>query len=195
MIHPKTVVRSISEISGNGVFATSFIPKGTIMVVRDFFDFTFANEDFRQFPPVMQEAMETYMYRDKSGQLTLSWDHARYMNHHCQSNTLMTDYNLEIVVRDIEAGEEVTTDYGLLNVIEPYPISCGCEDCRGHLRLDDIDRFAGKWDVQVEESLKLIPSVDQPLLSVMQRKNRERLEGYLKGHSRYASVLELKWRP
>jgi len=195
MIHPQTVLRTVSEVIGNGVIATEFIPKGTIMVVRDRYDFSFSNEEFGQLPDVMQREMETYMYRDKTGDLILGWDHARYMNHNCNSNTLMTDYNLEIVVRDIEKGDEVTTDYGLLNVIEPYQIFCGCDGCRGHLQLDDIDRYADKWDAMIQESLMLIESVDQPLLPVMQPSDRERLVSLLKGKSVYSSVKALKWRP
>jgi len=117
------------------------------------------------------------------------------MNHNCNSNTLMTDYNLEIAVRDIEKGDEVTTDYGLLNVIEPYEIFCGCEGCRGHLQLDDIDRLADKWDGMILESISLIQSVPQPLLPIMQAADRTRIATLIEGKESYASVRGLKWRP
>lgn len=195
MIHPKTEIRSVSQLIGIGVFATDFIPRGTIVVIRDEFDFSFKNEEFELLPDAMQEAMYRHMYRDKSGDLILSWDHARYLNHNCHSNTLMTDYNLEIAVRDIEAGEELTTDYGLLNVIEPYELFCGCDGCRGHLRLDDIDRFADRWDADILDNLKRLETVPQPLLPAMQRSARLRLQGLLEGTQAYSSVRSLKWRP
>ena len=195
MIHPHTAVRNISPVIGKGVFATEFIPKGTIMVVRDPYDLVLSNDEFRALPELMRDEMETYMYRDKHGNLVLGWDHARYMNHNCNSNTLMTDYNLEIVVRDIEKDEEITADYGLLNVIEPYKLDCGCRDCRGHLQLDDIDRLADTWDAMIMEGLMLARSVSQPLLPVMPEPHRARLEDLLAGKSSYVSVRTLKWRP
>lgn len=195
MIHPHTVVRTVSPAIGNGVFATARIPMGTIVVVRDGYDLVMTNDDFYALPDLLRRQMETYMYRDKNGSLVLGWDHARYMNHNCNSNTLMTDYNLEIAVRDIAPGEEVTTDYGLLNVIEPYRVECGCENCRGHLQLDDIDHFADKWDNMIQMSLRRSTAVEQPLLAVMPATARHSLVDFLDGKCAYSSVRSLKWRP
>jgi hypothetical protein len=144
-------------------------------------------------PESQREAMETYMYHDKCGNLVLSWDHARYMNHNCHPTTMMTDYDFEIAVRDIAAGEELTTEYGLLNIQEPYAICCGCEDCREHLRLDDIDVYGEQWDRRIRESLARIQMVDQPLLPLLTDGARARLEDFLAGRSGYSSVRNLKW--
>ena len=35
MIHPKTELRFVNDDIGYGVFATEFIPKGTILYVKD----------------------------------------------------------------------------------------------------------------------------------------------------------------
>jgi hypothetical protein len=194
MIHPHTRVLSGDPAIGLGVFATRPIPRGTVVVVRDRFDLTMNRETFFALPEPRRAAMETYMYHDKRGDLVLSWDHARYMNHNCRPTTMMTDYGLEIAVCDIAAGEELTTEYGLLNVQEPYALCCGCERCRGRLRLDDVDVYGDEWDERVRESLVRIPLVDQPLLPLLADGPRVRLEDFLAGRAGYSSVRNLKWR-
>lgn len=193
MIHPNTVVKTVSPEIGIGVFATEDIPKGTIIVVRDKFDTCMTEEKFCHMEEPMRSFMETYMYHDRCGNLVLSWDHARYMNHSCHSNTMMTDYGLEITIRDISAGDEVTTEYGLLNIQEPYKLCCHCENCRGELRLDDIDVYGDEWDSLIKESLKAVYSVDQPLWPMLEEKSRLSLESYLKGEAEYLSVKNMKW--
>ncbi len=194
MIHPYTAVRYVSPDIGVGVFATCAIPRGTIVVVRDPYDTCLSQEEFGLLPDPVRASMEIYMYHDKCGNLVLSWDHARYMNHNCRSNTMMTDYNLEIAIRDIAAGEELTTEYGLLNIQEPYEIHCGCQDCRKHLRLDDIDVHGDGWDLRIRESLLLVPEVEQPLLSLVGEADRARLDELLRGRAEYSSIRNLKWR-
>ena len=193
MIHPCTTVRSVSEQIGIGVFATDFIPRGTIIVVRDAYDLCLTRQEFQELPPLMRRNMETYMYHDHQGNLIMSWDHARYMNHSCNSNTLMTDYNLEIAVQDIQPGEEITTDYGLLNVQEPYALLCGCRNCRTRLRTDDLERFADSWDQSILDSLLQLNQVLQPLESILSPTERKRLEELQQKPQRYSSVRNLQW--
>ncbi|MEF2232107.1 MAG: SET domain-containing protein [Pseudodesulfovibrio sp.] len=194
MIHPNTAVRFVSPEIGVGVFATAAMPRGTIVVVRDQYDICLTQDDYCRLPGPVRDSMETHMYHDRCGNLVLSWDHARYMNHNCRSNTMMTAYNLEIAVRDIAAGEELTTEYGLLNIQDPYEIHCGCENCRQHLRIDDIEVYGDEWDGQIRESLLLIPRVEQPLLSLVTGADRSRLDDFLNGDAGYDSVRNLQWR-
>nr|WP_279593434.1 SET domain-containing protein [Pseudodesulfovibrio sp. S3-i] len=179
---------------GVGVFATRPIPRGTIVVVRDKFDTCLTRDEFLRLPDPIRESMETYLYHDKCGNLVLSWDHARYMNHSCRSNTMMTDYNLEIAVRDIEAGEEITTEYGLLNIQDPYEIHCRCEGCREHLRLDDIDVHGDSWDSAIKTSLLRIIDCPQPLFDLLDHDSRSRIDALLQGIEAYSSIRNLKWR-
>ena len=194
MIHPNTAIRFVSPEIGMGVFATAPMPRGTIVVVRDQFDLCLTQEAYCLLPGPVRESMETHMYHDRCGNLVLSWDHAKYMNHNCHSNTMMTAYNLEIAVRDIAEGEELTTEYGLLNVQDPYDIHCGCENCRGRLRLDDIEVFGDEWDRHIRESLLRVPLVEQPLLALVAGPDRTRLDGFLRGSEEYDSVKNLQWR-
>lgn len=194
MIHPDTKVRTVSEVIGNGVFATVLIPQGTIVVVRDQFDTSMTLEEFRQLPALLRNALETYLYHDCEGNLILSWDHARLMNHSCECNTMLTAYGFEIAVRDIQPGEEMTTEYGLLNIQEPYQIHCGGPGCRGHLRCDDIDRHGERWDALVKESMQLIASREQPLMALLDSGTKQRVMDFQRDNTLYTSVRSLKWR-
>jgi len=194
MIHPDTQVRTVSPLIGNGVFATALIPKGTIVVVRDRFDTVLTQEEFQELPVMLREAMETYLYHDRAGNLVLSWDHARSMNHSCNPKTMLTGYNFEIAVRDIQPGEEITTEYGLLNIQDPYQIHCKCPGCREHLRSDDIDCYGESWDELIKESLLMIPDVTQPLMELLDSATKQRIHEFQRDPSRYSSVKELKWR-
>ncbi len=194
MIHPETQVRNVSAVIGNGVFATCHIPRGTIVVVRDECDTCFSPEDFQSLPTIIRESIETYVYHDCAGNLVLSWDHARFMNHSCCCNTMLTDYGLEIAIKDILPGEQVTTEYGLLNIQEPYKIHCGCDCCRGELRLDDIDVFGDKWDRQIKKSMLQINKVQQPLWGILPDHIQGRLKKLTEYPESYSSVKNLKWR-
>jgi hypothetical protein len=194
VIHPATTVRPVSPEIGNGVFATEFIPCGTIIVVRDCCDLALERADFFALPAALRCSLETFMYHDKHGQLVLGWDHAKYMNHSCHSNTMMTDYGVEIVVRDIAAGEEVTSEYGLLNVQEPYELYCNCVNCRGALRLDDIDRFAAQWDSQILTALQQVAACPQPLVDLLVPALYREILQLQHSPQHYRSVRGLKWR-
>lgn len=194
MIHPDTKVRTVSEAIGNGVFATALIPQGTIVVVRDRFDTSLTIEEFQQLPALLKNALETYLYHDCDGRLILSWDHARLMNHSCASNTMLTAYGFEIAVRDIQPGEEMTTEYGLLNIQEPYQIHCKCPGCREHLRRDDIDQHGERWDALVRASMQLIAEREQPLMALLDSRTRQRIMDFQRDNALYCSVHGLKWR-
>jgi hypothetical protein len=195
MIHPNTLIKTVSPHIGNGVFATARIPQGTIVVVRDSFDIVLTQQEFQDLPQLVHAMMETHLYRDKHGNLILSWDHAKYMNHSCCSNTMMTDYGFEIAVREILPGEQVTSDYGLLNVLESYPVECTCPRCCQGLQVDDIDNYADEWDVQIKQSMLLIPCNQQPLLDLLSDMAKQQLDEFLQTPTSYRSVRNLKWRP
>lgn len=45
---------------------------------------------------------------------------AEYVSHSCTPITISTGYNVEIAIRDINSGEQVTDEYGLF--ILPYSV-------------------------------------------------------------------------
>lgn len=194
MIHPDTAIKYVSEQIGLGVFATADIPKGTLVYVRDPLEVKLAPREFNALDAAQKAAVEKYSYVDAQGNLILSWDHAKYMNHSCECNTIGTAYGFEIALRDIEAGEEITTEYGMLNIQLEYEIGCGCRQCRGMLRAGDIDRYHGVWDGWIVEALKQAPRVSQPLWPVMDDATQRELDAYFAGKSVYRPVLTRKWR-
>src|SRR5262249_5956257 len=69
-----------------------------------------------------------------------------------------------IALRDIAEGEELTTDYGVLQVDRvAFRCACGAARCRGEVRPGDLHRHADRWDAAVREVLPCIDQVAQPL--------------------------------
>lgn len=162
MIHPHTELRYISKEIGYGVVANQFIPAGTITWVLDKLDREFTPEKFNKMPPVYKNILETYCYRNKKGNYVLCWDNGRYVNHSFKSNCLSTAYDFEIAIRDIEVGEELTDDYGYLNVSEPFKgIDEGTR--RKVVYPDDLLKHYKSWDKQLIKNFPKIPKINQPL--------------------------------
>lgn len=167
MIHPDTELRHVSPTIGWGVFATRRIPRGTITWALDILDQRFSAEHVSAMPDYARAQLEKYSYIDARGDHVLCWDHARFYNHSCNANCLSVGYDFEVAVRDIEAGEELTDDYGTLNPSEPFPCVCGAEACRGAVLPDDHVRLAEGWNTLAREAFFRIPTVAQPLWDVL----------------------------
>ena len=191
MMHPATEIRP-TGIMGVGVFATEFIPRGTIVYVRDPLEKPISTAEFMQLPPVLRRVVDVYSYIDPDGTRVLSWDLAKYVNHRCECNTLSTGWGFEIAVEDIFAGDEITDDYGLFNLEEPMPLACGCVHCRGFVLPDDFQRCGAKWDARVQSALPSIPLVNQPLWELVDTETKSQLDIYLAGSGDYRSVRSLQ---
>lgn len=162
MIHPDTELRFINAVVGYGVVAKAFIPKGTITWVQDELDRIFNPVDIQGISLLMQDYLEKYAFTNNKGEKVLCWDHAKYVNHSFNSSCMSTAYDFEIAIRDIYPGEQLTDDYGYLNVTEPFEPER--EDCiRRIVYPDDILRYYKIWDEQILQNLSNIKSVRQPL--------------------------------
>ena len=122
MIHPDTELQFVNDKIGYGVVATKLIPKGTITWALDKLDRIFTPEDVAKLDPLYQQVLDKYTYRNSEGKYILCWDNARFVNHSSRSNCLTTAYEFEISIRDIHPGEELTDDYGYLNIQEPFEV-------------------------------------------------------------------------
>ncbi len=192
MIHPKTELRFISPEIGYGVFAIEFIPKGTIIYTKDLLEIEFTENEYKYLDFTYKSIVDKYSYMDKNGIRILSWDHARFMNHSCDCNSLSTGYEFEIAIRDILAGEEITDDYGLLNLTEPMEVSCKCINCRKTIQPNDIDIYYKEWDAKVKEVISLIQKVNQPLWQFIDKESKHEVLNCIAGFSPYKSVKHLK---
>jgi hypothetical protein len=195
MIHPNTNIQYINEQIGFGVFATAFIPKGTIVYAKDPYEIEVSAEEYKSLHPRLQESIEKYSYIDECGNRIVSWDTAKYVNHCCHSNTISTGYGFEIARRDILPGEEITDDYGLFNLEYKMELNCTRQGCRGTVEAADLDRLYLKWDKEIRELLTFIHQVDQPLWAILSEDTVRQLQSYLNGHvTSYVSVYKLRFK-
>lgn len=169
MIHPSTELRFVSARIGLGVFATEFIPAGTVTWALCDLDQTFSPARFDALPEITRKYLRKYTYVDAAGDRVLCGDDARFINHHCEATCLLVGARFEIAVRDIRAGDQLTDEYGALNIEEPFECYCGSAECRGRIHPTDLLRYASSWDAKVASVLPLLPTVPQPLLGVVQR--------------------------
>ena len=164
MIHPASELRFISAEIGHGVFATTFIPRGTLVWVFDEFDRVLTPSHVHRLPPLLGAVVAKYGYVRADGNTVLCWDLGRYMNHACAPTSRDVGDALVVAVRDIAADDELTCDYGSLNLSEPMVCRCGAATCRGVVRGDDPLRHYERWDEEARAAFAVSPSVPQPLL-------------------------------
>ena len=166
MIHPHTEIRYIDDVVGYGVVATRFIPKGTITWSLDQLDRSFSKEQLQSLDPVYKDILETYTYRNNKGDYVLCWDHGRFVNHSFNSNCLTTAYEFELAIRDIHPGEQLTDDYGYLNISEPF--RAAPEGTRRKVVYpNDLEKYYKVWDKKLIQVFPLVTKVDQQLRKVI----------------------------
>lgn len=163
MIHPATRLAFINDALGSGVVATQRIPRGTVVWAQDPLDIVIAEDDLDSLPPEYQPMFERYAYEEHDRSMVLCWDHGRFVNHSCQPNAMAGSLPFVLAVRDIEAGEQITEDYGSLGLSQDLLCSCGAESCRRVVRDKDYEKLQDTWDREVEDALEVAGSVDQPL--------------------------------
>lgn len=115
MLLVKTKVKD-SGIHGLGLFAAEFIPKDTIIwKLNTKFDLLLKKEDIENFSDAAKAQILHYAYFDENYQkYVLCSDDARFFNHSKTPNCLdkmVGDEDQTIAMRDIEEGEELTSDY------------------------------------------------------------------------------------
>ncbi len=191
MIHPNTEVKLISKEVGYGLVATEFIPAGTITWALDKLDKEFTPSQFESMEPIYQNILETYTFRNNLGNRILCWDNGRFVNHSFNSNCLTTAYDFEIAIRDIHPGEQLTDDYGYLNITEPFKgIDEGTE--RTIVYPSDLLNYHKEWDEKLITVFHKIPTLEQtlkPLISneiweevLLVSSGKKKMESILKNH-------------
>ena len=187
MIIGCTEVVHINDVKGLGVLATAKIPRGTVTWVFDELDREITMNQFSQLSEPCQEAVINYSYRNCKGNLIFCWDNERYINHSFKPNCCLTPYNFEIAVRDIEPGEELTDDYGFLNIIAPFSVDSEGTD-RTTVYPDDLLRYSPHWDSLLREAFNHLPHVEQPLKRVFQAEAWQLAESIARGETTMASI-------
>jgi hypothetical protein len=187
MIHPDTELRFISDAIGYGVVAKKFIPKGTITWVQDDLDQVYKPEDVEKISPMMQEYLDIYSFTNNKGEKVLCWDNAKFVNHSFNPSCMSTAYDFEIAIRDIHPGEQLTDDYGYLNVSEPFEAEDeGLE--RKIVYPDDILTYHELWDKHIIDNLKNISMVNQPLRRFVSEDTWKEFSKVIRGQSPLRSI-------
>lgn len=166
MIHPDTYLGFVDARRGHGVFAQKLIPRGTVVWLHDELDQVLSPARVAALPPPLRAQVERYAYVNADGNRVLCWDHGRYMNHSCEPSTTSIGTLMEIARRDIQAGEELTCEYGLDYVVQGFVCSCGAPSCRGALQPTDRQAVRQRWDREAQEAFAWALTVAQPLLLV-----------------------------
>lgn len=187
MIHPHTELRFINATIGHGVVATKFIPAGTITWVLDKLDREFTPEEVSKMENIYRDILDTYTYRNNKGNFVLCWDLGRYVNHSFNSNCLTTAYDFEIAIRDIHPGEQLTDDYGYLNISEPFEAEDEGSD-RKVVYPDDLLKYYKIWDKELLTVFGKIPNLDQPLKSLLSEKLWQKVQHIANGKRRMDSI-------
>ena len=103
---------SESAIHGVGVFTPEPIAKGTLLwEFAPSIDWKITPEEMQRFPEPYQSRFRMYCYLSPEGIYVFCGDNAKFMNHSTDPNCDDPEGRYTVANRDIEAGEELTSDY------------------------------------------------------------------------------------
>lgn len=194
MIHPDTELRFINDKIGHGVVATRFIPKGTITWALDKLDRIFTPKQIREMGPMYQDTMDKYSYRNPDGNYIFCWDNARFVNHSSNSNCMTTAYDFEIAIRDIQPGEELTDDYGYLNLEEAFEVLPEPGSNRNFVYPDDLLKYFPVWDEKLLSAFPNLMNIPQPLFEILSPDIQAKAKAIAKGDMKMDSILSCYYR-
>jgi uncharacterized protein len=188
MMHPHTEIRFVSDEIGVGVFATKFIPKGTILWVLDDLDQILDEDYVESLDTFRKDFIYKYSYQNENDQYVLCWDNGRYINHSFLPNMIATAYELELAARDIYPGEEITCDYGTLGDDESF--HCVPEEgtTRTKVTAEDYLHCYQEWDEMAMEAFKYFNRVNQPLKHLIQKQFVEKVNAVAEGREPLDSI-------
>lgn len=189
MIHPHTELRYINDAIGYGVFATKLIPKGTIVWALDDLDQILDEKNVNQLDPLRQGNVKKYSYRNQHGKYVLCWDNGKFVNHSFHPTCAATAYEIELASRDIYPGEELTDDYGTLNLDEPFYCLPENGTDRTVVLPDDLLRYHAQWDRLAAEAFRSFLQVDQPLFHLIKPDYVEKVLAVAHGQAALESLL------
>jgi len=111
-----------SILHSKGLFATEKIKKGEVVVAWQ--PKVITKDEATELP---EDEREHYLYPDGEKLLWMQ-PPERYINHSCNPNTYVVGKS-DVASRDIEAGEEITSDYVDLET-ENFICNCGAANCK-----------------------------------------------------------------
>jgi SET domain-containing protein len=130
-ISPKARKGEPSGIAGRGLRAVDPIAAGEVVAVKG--GHLVTTEELRRLPDPLQES--EIAVADGLHLAALTADEYEpvmlFLNHCCDPNVGFAGNTVLVAMRDVAAGEELTTDYALFDDHEgAMPCSCGADGCR-----------------------------------------------------------------
>ena len=137
-VTPKAVKGVASGIAGRGLVAVEPISAGEVVAVKA--GHTVTEEHLRALPELLQNS--AVQITDDLHLVALTDDEYEavmlFLNHSCEPNVGFGGNVVLVAMRDIDSGEELTTDYALFDDYEGgMDCFCGRPACRG--RIDGRD--------------------------------------------------------
>ena len=132
------VEHRVSKIAGRGIHATGRISAGEVVVQE-------------RGPIVDQKTIDIVHAAGYECELRVGWGlyslhrpvhdthEGGYINHSCDPNVVLSDIRTWVALRDIEADEEITCDYGSFETERGWTLqcSCGAATCRHKITGND----------------------------------------------------------
>ncbi|MGV0958929.1 MAG: SET domain-containing protein [Limnohabitans sp.] len=134
-----------SGVHGKGVFALQDIAEGETLIeyVGEVISWEEAQERHPHDPNDPNHTFYFHVNEDKVIDALHGGNSSRWINHSCNPNCEADEDNERIFIkalRNIQAGEELNYDYGLIidepytkKLLAEYPCWCGAKNCRGTL--------------------------------------------------------------
>jgi uncharacterized protein len=190
-MHPDTEIRFVSEEIGVGLFATKLIPKGTITWIKDELDIILKKEYIESLDDARKKVIYKYAYKDNDTEYVLNWDNARYINHSFNPNVVDTAYDFELAARDIQPGEQLTSDYGTLGADEKFESIPAEGSSRTKVSANDYLTYYKEWDKKAIEAFKYFNKVEQPLKYLIRDQFIDKVNAVANGTEQIDSILTL----
>jgi uncharacterized protein len=157
----RRLVMRKSSIHGTGTFALEAIQAGERLIWVSG-GVVYTTEDWRsgRVQLVGEQYNESQIGEDLFRATPISLYY--YVNHSCEPNMLN-----DVAFRDIQAGEEITTDYAYCEASPDYllePCRCGSAQCRGRLSGNDWQRpelqqrYRGYFTPHIEHLIRTMTS-------------------------------------
>ncbi len=116
-----------SGIDGLGAFALRPFKAGEVVLKWDV-----SKRVHRRRAGELPDSEKKYLHPYDEESLIVVQPPERYVNHSCDNNTEVRNF-CDVAVRDIRAGEEITSDYESDGAELKFECRCGSVKCRGSI--------------------------------------------------------------
>jgi uncharacterized protein len=161
------VMSAPSEINGVGIFANRSLAMGTVVWGPCPDCPRWSAQEAQKLDAPLGCYLEEFGYRTTDAGVLLPCQSAHLLNHSCDANVLDFGADFGVAVRDIDAEEELTVDYGTFcdDGAWSFTCRCGSDGCRLTISSDD-GAAAGRhasWAASVGPARARVALVPQPL--------------------------------